>query len=261
MKPLMQIHFRADIVGLSIWFGNVNYLFPASIRTPILQGLTGFASPGELLAIMGPSGCGKYTLLNALAGRLEPNTRQAGEILINGHEQNMAYGTSAYVTQDDAFIHTLTVRKPCTTRLSSCCRIPCRGQTRKRAEMTIREMGLQKAMNTRVGGWGSKGLSGGEKRRLSICIEILTCPKLLFLDEPTSGLDSAASYHVMKSIASLNQRDDIGRTIIASIHQPSSEVFHLFQNLFLLSAGETVYFGTLSAANLVTPSLFFSYYS
>ena len=100
-----------------------------------------------------------------------------------------------------------------------------KSQKKERAETTIKEMGLQDAVDTRIGGWGVKGLSGGQKRRVSICIEILTRPKLLFLDEPTSGLDSAASYYVMSRIAGLGQRDGIGRTIIASIHQPSSEVF------------------------------------
>ncbi|KAB2091430.1 hypothetical protein ES319_A03G190300v1 [Gossypium barbadense] len=217
---------------------------------PILQGLTGFARPGELLAIMGPSGCGKSALLNALAGILDPHTRKAGDILINGHKQTMAYGTSAYVTQDEALIHTFTVTEA--VYYSAQLRLPdtmSRSEKKQRAETTIREMGLQDAMNTRVGGWGNNGLSGGEKRRLSICIEILTRPRLLFLDEPTSGLDSAGSYHVMRSIASLNRRDGVRRTIIASIHQPSSEVFQLFHSLFLLSAGKTVYFGTLSAAN------------
>ena len=127
-----------------------------------------------------------------------------------------------------------------------------KSEKKERAEETIREMGLQEAMNTRVGGgWGVKGLSGGQKRRVSICIEILTRPKLLFLDEPTSGLDSAASYYVMSRIASLNQRDGTSRTIIASIHQPSSEVFQLFQSLCLLSSGKTVYFGPASGAYVV----------
>ena len=126
-----------------------------------------------------------------------------------------------------------------------------KSQKKERAETTIKEMGLQDAVDTRIGGWGVKGLSGGQKRRVSICIEILTRPKLLFLDEPTSGLDSAASYYVMSRIAGLGQRDGIGRTIIASIHQPSSEVFQLFHNLCLLSSGRTVYFGPASAASEV----------
>ncbi|KAH9658073.1 ABC transporter domain-containing protein [Citrus sinensis] len=218
----------------------------------ILQGLTGYARPGELLAIMGPSGCGKSTLLDALAGRLGSNTRQAGEILINGRKRALAYGTSAYVTQDDALITTLTVSEA--VYYSAQLQLPdtmTKLQKKERAEMTIKEMGLQDAMNTRIGGWGAKGLSGGQKRRVSICIEMLTRPKLLFLDEPTSGLDSAASYYVMSRIAKLDQRDHgVGsRTMIASIHQPSSEVFQLFHNLCLLSSGQTVYFGPASAAN------------
>ncbi|XP_010258617.1 PREDICTED: ABC transporter G family member 11-like [Nelumbo nucifera] len=214
----------------------------------LLQGLTGYAQPGEFLAIMGPSGCGKSTLLDALAGRLSSNTRQSGEILINGRKQTLAFGTSAYVTQDDTLMTTLTVREA--VYYSAQLQLPdsmSRSEKKERAEMTMRELGLQDTMNTRIGGWGSKGLSGGQKRRVSICIEILTRPKLLFLDEPTSGLDSAASYHVIKRIADLAQQDE--RTIIASIHQPSSEVFELFHNLCLLSSGRTVYFGPASAAN------------
>ncbi|KAJ8628654.1 hypothetical protein MRB53_021977 [Persea americana] len=214
----------------------------------ILQGLMGYAQPGEVLAIMGPSGCGKSTLLDTLAGRLGSNTKQSGEILINGRKQTLAFGTSAYVTQDDTLMTTLTVREA--VHYSAQLQLPSSMSThekKERAEVTIQDMGLQDSMNTRIGGWASKGLSGGQKRRVSICIEILTRPKLLFLDEPTSGLDSAASYHVMSRIVSLARQG--GRTVIASIHQPSSEVFELFHNLCLLSAGRTVYFGPVSAAN------------
>ncbi|KAL6277228.1 hypothetical protein ACE6H2_020829 [Prunus campanulata] len=213
----------------------------------ILQELTGFAQPGEMLAIMGPSGSGKSTLLDALAGRLSSNTQQTGEILINGRRETLAFGTSAYVTQDDTLMTTLTVREA--VYYSAQLQLPdsmSKVEKKERAEMTIREMGLQDSMDTRIGGWSVKGLSGGQKRRVSICIEILTRPKLLFLDEPTSGLDSAASYHVMNRIVKLAHRD--GRTVIASIHQPSSEVFELFQNLCLLSSGRTVYFGPASMA-------------
>ncbi|KAF4366724.1 hypothetical protein F8388_020086 [Cannabis sativa] len=213
----------------------------------ILQHITGYARPGQILAIMGPSGSGKSTLLDALAGRLNSQTKQTGEILINGRKETLAYGTSAYVTQDDSLMTTLTVREA--VYYSAQLQLPnsmSTSEKRERAETTIREMGLQGSVDTRIGGWSVKGLSGGQMRRVSICIEILTQPKLLFLDEPTSGLDSAASFHVMSRIVKLARRDE--RTVIASIHQPSSEVFELFHNLCLLSSGRTVYFGPVLAA-------------
>ncbi|XP_022774991.1 ABC transporter G family member 11-like isoform X1 [Durio zibethinus] len=213
----------------------------------ILQGLTGCAEACKVLAILGPSGSGKSTLLDTLAGRLSSGTQQTGEILVNGRKETLAFGTSAYVTQDDTLMTTLTVWEA--VYYSAQLQLPdsiSRSEKKERAEMTIREMGLQDSMDIRIGGWSRKGLSGGQKRRVSICMEILTRPKLLFLDEPTSGLDSAASYHVMSRIVKLARKD--GRTVIASIHQPSSEVFELFHNLCLLSSGKTVYFGPVSMA-------------
>ena len=154
------------------------------------------------------------------------------------------------MTQDDTLMTTLTVRE--VVYYSAQLQLPdsmSKFEKKERAEMTIKEMGLQDSMDTRIGGWSIKGLSGGQKRRVSICIEILTRPKLLFLDEPTSGLDSAASFHVMSRIVKIARQD--GRTVIASIHQPSSEVFELFSNLCLLSTGMTVYFGSVSMAKEV----------
>ncbi|KAL5738746.1 hypothetical protein ACOSP7_031507 [Xanthoceras sorbifolium] len=214
---------------------------------PILQGLTGYAEPGKVLAIMGPSGSGKSSLLDALAGRLSSNTQQTGEILINGRKETLAFGTSAYVTQDDTLMTTLTVKEA--IYYSAELQLPdsmSNSEKKERAEITIKEMGLQDSMDTRIGGWSTKGLSGGQKRRVSICVEILTRPKLLFLDEPTSGLDSAASFHVMNRIVKLTRQDGI--TVLASIHQPSSDVFELFHNLCLLSSGRTIYFGPVSMA-------------
>ncbi|KAG6394501.1 hypothetical protein SASPL_145088 [Salvia splendens] len=220
----------------------------AGKRRPILRGLTGYVQPAEVLAIMGPSGCGKSTLLDALAERLHFNTRQKGDILVNGRKQRLPFGTSAYVAQDDALVTTLTVREA--VYYSALLQLPDsmpESEKRERAEATIKEMGLSDAIDTRIGGWNVKGLSGGQKRRVSICIELLRRPRLLFLDEPTSGLDSAASYHVMKRIVGLAQHERI--SVVASIHQPSSEVFELFHNLCLLSCGQTVYFGSTSSAN------------
>ncbi|XP_051117579.1 ABC transporter G family member 1-like [Andrographis paniculata] len=217
-------------------------------RRAILQGLTGYAAPGEALAVMGPSGCGKSTLLDALAGRLDSSTRQQGDILINGLKQKLAFGTSAYVTQEDTLMTTLTVREA--VYYSALLQLPdtmSKYEKKERAEASIIDMGLQDAIDTRIGGWNVKGLSGGQKRRVSICIEILTRPKLLFLDEPTSGLDSAASYHVMSRIMKLTKQDR--RTLVVSIHQPSAEVFELFHSLCLLSTGKMIYFGSLSNVN------------
>lgn len=214
----------------------------------ILDGLTGYAEPQEVLAIMGPSGCGKSTLLDALAGRLGTNTRQTGAVLINGRKQALAFGTSAYLTQADVLMATLTVREA--VYYSALLQLPNSisiSEKLARADMVIREMGLQDSMDKIIGGRTIRGISGGQKRRVSICMEILTRPKLLFLDEPTSGLDSAASYHVMSYITKLAQQE--GTTVVASIHQPSSEVFELFNKLCLLSRGKLVYFGPASTAN------------
>lgn len=154
------------------------------------------------------------------------------------------------MTQNDILTWTLTVREA--VYYSALLQLPKSmsiAEKREVAERTIRDMGLQICIDTRIGGWGRKGLSSGQKRRVSICLEILTRPKLLFLDEPTSGLDSAASYFVMKQIVKLARQ--YGMTVVASVHQPSSEVFKLLKNLYLLALGRTIYFGPPYAANQV----------
>uniref|UniRef100_A0A8R7QP49 ABC transporter domain-containing protein n=1 Tax=Triticum urartu TaxID=4572 RepID=A0A8R7QP49_TRIUA len=214
----------------------------------ILSGITGHAGPGEVLAIMGPSGCGKTTLLDTLAGRLGPGITQTGAILINGRREKLAFGTSAYVTQDNVLMSTMSVRE--TVYYSAQLQLPGSMpavEKRAHADAVIREMGLGDAMDTRIGGRMTKGISGGQRKRVTICIEMLTRPRLLFLDEPTSGLDSAASYHVMSHIARVAARE--GMTVVAAVHQPSGDVFDLFHRLCLLAYGRTVFFGPASDAN------------
>lgn len=213
----------------------------------ILDGISGHARPGEVLAIMGPSGCGKTTLLDTLAGRLGPGMSETGVILINGRQEKLAFGTSAYVTQDNVLMSTLSVREA--VYYSAQLQLPDTMPTpekRAHAERVIQEMGLGDASNTRIGGRIAKGISGGQRKRMTICIEMLTRPRLIFLDEPTSGLDSAASYHVMSHIARIAARE--GMTVIAAVHQPSGDVFELFHSLCLLAYGKTVFFGTVSDA-------------
>ncbi|PKA60145.1 ABC transporter G family member 11 [Apostasia shenzhenica] len=219
----------------------------------VLEGLTGYAEPGSFTAVMGPSGSGKSTLLDALSSRLASNAFLSGTILLNGRKTKLSFGAAvgssvlpAYVTQDDNLIGTLTVRE--TIMYSGRLRLPdemAREEKRALVEGTIVEMGLQDCADTVIGNWHLRGISGGEKRRVSIALEILMRPRLLFLDEPTSGLDSASAFFVTQTLRGLS-RD--GRTVLASIHQPSSEVFELFDQLYLLSGGKTVYFGKASEA-------------
>ncbi|KAI3454261.1 hypothetical protein Pfo_010924 [Paulownia fortunei] len=212
----------------------------------VLEKLSGYAEPGSFTALMGPSGSGKSTLLDALSGRLAANAFLSGTILLNGRKAKLSFGTAAYVTQDDNLIGTLTVRE--TISYSARLRLPDRmpwSDKRALVESTIIEMGLQDCADTVIGNWHLRGISGGERRRVSIAVEILMRPRLLFLDEPTSGLDSASAFFVTQTLRGLS-RD--GRTVIASIHQPSSEVFELFDRLYLLSGGKTVYFGQASEA-------------
>ncbi|KAL5766494.1 hypothetical protein ACOSP7_017111 [Xanthoceras sorbifolium] len=212
----------------------------------LLQGLNGFAEPGRIMAIMGPSGSGKSTLLDSLAGRLSRNVIMTGKVLFNGKKKRLETGVVAYVTQEDVLLGTLTVRESLT--YSAHLRLPnsmTKEEVSSHVEGTIIEMGLQDCADRAIGNWHLRGVSGGERKRLSIALEILTKPRLLFLDEPTSGLDSASAFFVIQTLRNI-ARD--GRTVISSIHQPSSEVFALFDDLFLLSGGETVYFGEAKLA-------------
>ncbi|XP_020114175.1 ABC transporter G family member 15-like isoform X1 [Ananas comosus] len=213
----------------------------------LIQGLTGYALPGRILAIMGPSGSGKSTLLDSLAGRLGTNVVLSGRVLLNGRKRRLDYGVVAYVTQENVLLGTLTVRE--TITYSALLRLPSsmsKEEVRRAVEGTIEELGLEDCADRPIGNWHLRGISGGEKKRLSIALEILTRPRLLFLDEPTSGLDSASAFFVIQTLKQMAL--DGNKTVISSVHQPSSEVFALFDDLFLLSGGETVYFGEAKQA-------------
>ncbi|XP_047070942.1 ABC transporter G family member 1-like [Lolium rigidum] len=170
-----------------------------------------------------------------------------GDIMINGRREKLAFGTSAYVTQESVLMTTLTVAEA--VRYSAQLQLPdsmSPSEKRSRADDAIKQMGLAAVADNRIGGRVSKGISGGQRKRVSICIELLASPSLIFLDEPTSGLDSAASYHVMSRIARIAQRG--GMTVVAAVHQPSTEVFELFHGLCLMANGRTVYFGPSAKA-------------
>ncbi|KAJ3669243.1 hypothetical protein LUZ60_011193 [Juncus effusus] len=213
----------------------------------LLHGISGYAVPGRIMAIMGPSGSGKSTLLDSLSGRLGRNVVLTGRVVLNGRKRRLDYGAVAYVTQENVLLGTLTVRE--TITYSALLRLPTtmtKVELRRVVENTIEEMGLQDCSDRNIGNWHLRGISGGEQKRLSIALEILTRPRLLFLDEPTSGLDSASAFFVIQTLRQM--AIDGNKTIISSVHQPSGEVFALFDDLCLLSGGEVVYFGDAKSA-------------
>ncbi|KAF7819040.1 ABC transporter G family member 15-like [Senna tora] len=212
----------------------------------LLHSLTAFAYSHRIMALLGPSASGKTTLLNSLAGTLSANVTVTGNILINGNNRNFYCGEMSYVAQEEYFLGTLTVRE--TLTYSAQMRLVSRmtqQEISKAVQDTITEMGLQECADNQIGNWHLRGISNGEKKRLSIGLEILTQPDFLFLDEPTSGLDSASAYYVIRALRNIACG---GKIVICSIHQPSSEIFHLFDDLLLLSGGETVYFGEAKMA-------------
>ncbi|KAG1687836.1 hypothetical protein DVH05_004567 [Phytophthora capsici] len=208
----------------------------------ILSDVSGSAHPGELLVIMGPSGAGKSSLLDCISGR---NKAVEGEIVINGQAWNDSIKRlTSYVMQDDLFYQTITVKEHLVFQAKlRMGKTFTEKQYLKRVDEVMEELGLMKCRDTLIGGISLRGISGGERKRLSFATEILTNPSILFVDEPTSGLDSFMAETVTMQ---LQQIARAGRTVIATIHQPSSELFALFDQLYLLSDGSAVYHGKAS---------------
>lgn len=219
-------------------------------RKEILRGISGYASPGHLMAVMGSSGAGKTTLLNVLAHRTAQGGSCEGEVLFNGaryDECARALRTlAAYITQEDLVMKTQTAREILTfsahARLG---RHSTREDKRRVVEEVLRLLRLQGCADTIVGDPESGGVSGGERKRINIGVELVTNPSILYVDEPTSGLDSSTARTVMEVQRELAKE---GRTVLVTIHQPSSEVFFMFSRLLLLHKGSSVYFGAIDDA-------------
>ncbi|KAK9479616.1 P-loop containing nucleoside triphosphate hydrolase protein [Lipomyces japonicus] len=196
---------------------------------------------GSVMAIIGGSGSGKTSLLNVLAGRMKSGALKVeGQVTFNGHA-NIHKVRHAYVLQQDILLPTLTTRE--TLLYAADLRLPStttKDERRSLVEQVILELGLKECADTFVGDNDHRGLSGGEKRRLSIGIQLLSNPSILFLDEPTTGLDAFSAQLLVKTLRKLARK---GRTFITSIHQPRSDIFFLFDSITLLSKGQPVYSG------------------
>lgn len=214
----------------------------------ILRGLSGYATSGELVAILGPTGCGKTSLLNILAARCPSGDmgkiRLNGEIKVNGakRDESAFRKISAYVLQDDYLYPHLTVLE--TITLAGKFFLPTNMPLEEKTELIdliIQELSLNKARDTIIGDDKLRGVSGGERKRCAIAVQLISDPAVLFLDEPTSGLDSFQALAVMESMKTLASS---GRLVMTVIHQPRSSIFNMFDKLLLLSEGRTMYFGS-----------------
>lgn len=212
---------------------------PKMNRT-ILNGVSGVVRPGELLAMLGPSGSGKTTLLTVLAGR--STGKPSGTITYNGRPFcNILKHKIGFVTQDDVMYPHLTVIE--TLIYTALLRLPRqlnKAEKVEQVEMVVAELGLQRCRNNVVGGLMFRGVSGGERKRVSIGQEMLINPSVLFLDEPTSGLDSTTAQRIVATIKGLALD---GRTVVTTIHQPSSRLYRMFDKVMVLCDGSPVYFG------------------
>ncbi|CAI2361385.1 unnamed protein product [Moneuplotes crassus] len=225
----------------------------------ILKLQSGSIKPGHACFIMGSSGAGKTTLLNALCDRLT-NSKPAklqGQVLINDTHsvRQSSFGKyGAYVMQDDVLFPTLTCEEVITFSARLKLILPPH-QISARVDTIIEDLGLNNCRHTFIGNQLIKGLSGGERKRTAIGIELVTDPQILCLDEPTSGLDSFTAHKIIKLLVS---QAKLGKTVVATIHQPSSQTFGLFDKLILLMDGHQIYQGAASQSVEYFESIGFS---
>lgn len=197
---------------------------------------------GKLIGIMGASGAGKSTLLETLNGKIKPHH---GEVLINGvdvhREQDKIKGLIGYVPQDDLLIEDLTVYENLYFAAKLCFADYSNTQIEACVTETLRMLGIYESRNLKVGNPLQKTISGGQRKRLNIALELLREPAILFLDEPTSGLSSRDSENILNLLKELALK---GKLVITTIHQPSSDIFKMFDNLMLLDVGGyQIYYG------------------
>jgi len=216
-------------------------------ETQILSNLSGNATSGELVAVLGQSGSGKTSFLNVLSYRVPRKSaaRLSGRIILDGvdvlNEMEMTR-VSAYTEQDLPLFTYLSVYETLllAAKFNLDPTLPDESIQKAVSDVML-QLGLSKCADTKIGGAMARGVSGGEKKRVAIAKELFSNPKILFLDEPTSGLDSFQALSVMESMRNMTASQ--GRIIISVIHQPRSSIFDMCDKVFIISEGRCMYYG------------------
>ncbi|KAM5558075.1 ABC transporter G family member STR-like [Rosa sericea] len=251
-KISVPLQLSKMIPGQGLEFNNLSYSVTKKIKKDgvwikkeayLLNDISGHAVRGEIMAIMGPSGAGKSTFLDALAGRIAQGSLE-GSVRVDGKTVTTSYMkmVSSYVMQDDQLFPMLTVFE--TFMFAAEIRLPpslSKDEKRKRVYELLDQLGLQTATHTYIGDEGRRGVSGGERRRVSIGIDIIHKPSLLFLDEPTSGLDSTSAYSVVEKVKEIARG---GSIVLMTIHQPSYRIQNLLDRMTVLARGKLIYLGS-----------------
>ncbi|KAG9275139.1 ATP-binding cassette sub-family G member 8 [Astyanax mexicanus] len=242
-----NLHYEVDTAAQIPWYERLSeFKMPWEVqgnKQTAIKDLNLRVHSGQMLAVIGSSGCGKTSLLDIITCRDEGGTKKSGEILINGKPStpSLVKKCIAHVRQDDRLLPHLTVRE--TLAFVAKLRLPThfsQKQRDQRVDDVIAELRLRQCANTRVGNEYVRGVSGGERRRVSIAVQLLWNPGILILDEPTSGLDSFTAHNLIITLSRLAQGN---RLILLSVHQPRSDIFQLFDLVVLLSSGSAVYCG------------------
>ena len=224
----------------SLTWRDVYYQIPGKPPKTILKGVSGAIHSGQMVAILGPSGCGKTTLLNVLSGRLKQG-KVYGDVQFNGQARPDNWKRlMAYVPQEDVMYKQQTVNE--TIKFYAMMRLPQDMPTdTKKAQVSrlLEIFDLKKIRKQHIG----RGISGGEKRRISICSELIASPKLIFLDEPTTGLDAATAVSIVRSLREYVDEDN--RSILLTIHQPRANLLRYFDAILVMSEGRAIYFGSI----------------
>uniref|UniRef100_A0A8C8RL27 ATP-binding cassette sub-family G member 8 n=1 Tax=Pelusios castaneus TaxID=367368 RepID=A0A8C8RL27_9SAUR len=247
---LRELNYQVNVASQIPWYENL-----AELKMPwtwnkgpdshvsAIQNLNFKVHSGQMLAIIGSSACGKPSLLDVITCRDHGGKVTSGQILINGKPttHQLVKKCIAHVRQDDRLLPNLTVKE--TLLFVAKLRLPktfSDSQREKRVEDVIAELRLRQCANTRVGNQYIRGVSGGERRRVSIGVQLLWNPGILIFDEPTSGLDSFTAHNLVITLSRLARGN---RLVLLSVHQPRSDIFQLFDLVLLMTSGTTIYSG------------------